>query len=171
MKYWSITFALLLVSCNVTQTQLPASTKTPIPSTSTPQIIEVTRVVNIVQTVVVTATTEPLLAQECFDVAMAQRGLNDCAALESELAKAELESIISQINFSPDEKSAFDKLQVEWEERIWEECKFFYGQLVDDGNGHFHYAGGTMAPMRIGFCLADQYKNRTQNLKYAYLGY
>ncbi|MCC6298404.1 MAG: DUF1311 domain-containing protein [Anaerolineales bacterium] len=163
--------AVFVVSCSAVETQLPANTETPIPNTSTPQIVEVTRIVNAVQTVIVTATPEPLLAQDCFATAMTQADLNGCAAVESELAKAELAATISQINFSPDQKTAFEKLQTEWESRVWEECKFFYGQIIDDGNGHIHYAGGTMAPMRIGFCLADQYKSRTRELKFAYLGF
>ena len=153
-------FTVFLVACSVSQTQVPVSTDTRVPNTSTPQFIEVTRIVRVEQTVVVTATPIPALAQECFDTAMTQRELNDCAALEYERAKAELQTTISQINFSPDEKSAFDKLQAEWEARVSDECKFFYAQLVKDSNGNFHYKGGSMAPMRTGLCLAEQYKYR-----------
>jgi len=169
MKYWIVVFALSLISCSVAQTQLSTSTETPIPSTSTPQVVEVTRVINVIRTVVVTTTPEPLLAHECFNTAQSQRDLNNCANLEAELAKTELESIISEIQFPPETKTAFDKLQVEWEELSIEECRFFYGQIIEDDDGSIRYAGGSMSPMQIGFCIADKYKKRTQELKYAYL--
>jgi len=168
MKRWIIVLILSLVACSTPPTQLPLSTETPIPS-PTPQIIEVTRVVKVEQTVVVTATPEPLLAQECVDTAHNQLELNSCAILEREFAKEELEKTISRIEFSQEDKQTFDKLQVEWQKQVEKECEFFYGQLYADDNGNFYYKWGSMAPMQWAFCEAERYKQRIEELKFAYL--
>ena len=65
MKYLGLILLFLLAAC--TSIQTPPGTETPIPSTATPQVIEITRVVKVEQTVIVTVTPEPLLAQRCFD--------------------------------------------------------------------------------------------------------
>jgi uncharacterized protein YecT (DUF1311 family) len=169
MKYWVVIFILSLVACGVPQTQLPLSTESPIPVSPTPQIIEVTRVFRVEQRVVVTATPEPPLAQECLSSAQTQMDLNNCANLERELAKEELEKIISQIEFSAEEKQAFDQLQMKWRTQVEKDCEFFYGQIYTDENGNFHYKWGSMAPMQRGFCEAERYKQRTKELKFAYL--
>ena len=85
LKYWISIFALFVTACGVTQTQLPvirSITVTSTPPTATPQIVEVTRIVKVEQTVVVTVTPVPLLAQKCFDKAITQFDLNGCAAEE-----------------------------------------------------------------------------------------
>src|SRR5512145_2114269 len=126
MKYWVVILIVLLVACSAPQTQLPINTKTPIPISPTPQTIEVTRVVKVEQTVVVTATLEPLFAQDCFDSAVTQYDLNNCAAEERFASQAELENIISQIKLSSEEKQQFDKLQKEWEDVAERNCMFYY---------------------------------------------
>lgn len=111
MKVWIACFALLLAACVGVQTPLPVITETQLPPTSTatpPPPIVITHIIRIAPTIVVTATPEPLLAQECFNAAGSQRDLNYCSSLEVQLAKEELERVISQINFSPDMKSTFD---------------------------------------------------------------
>ena len=168
MKYWVIVIVLLLVACSAPPAPLPVSTETPI-SSPTPAIIEITRVVKIEQTVVVTATPEPLLAQECFNNAVTQGDLNNCAISERELAKGQLEKTISRIEFSERDKQTFDKLQVQWQEQVEKDCEFFYGQLYTDNNGGFHYKWGSMAPMQWAFCEAEGYKQRDEELKFAYL--
>ena len=169
MKYWVVSLVLTLIACSVPPTPFPLSTEPPILSTSTPQNIEVTRIVKIKQTVVVTATPEPPLAQECLNKAWTQLDLNNCANLERELAKEELEKIISHIKFSPEEKQAFDQLQMDWEKQVEKDCEFFYGQILTDENGNLRYKWGSMAPMQRGFCEAERYKQRIEELKFAYL--
>ncbi len=169
MKYWVAIWVLFLTSCFGMKTQVPVFTETVVPVSQTPQIVQVTRIITIEQTVAVTATPMPALAQNCFNTAMTQREINGCAALERELADAELEKTISQIEFSLDKKQAFDKLQAEWRQQIENDCEFFYGQLVDDGNGHFYYRGGSMSPMRISLCVASRIKQRIDELKLVYL--
>ena len=169
MQKWVVILVLSLVACSAPQTQLPLSTEALAPLTSTPQIIEVTRLVEIKQTVVITATPKPPLAQKCLNEARTQMDLNNCANLERELAKEELQKIISQIDFSREEKQAFDQLQVEWQKQVEKECEFFYGQLHADENGNLHYKWGSMAPMQRGFCEAERHKQRIQELKFAYL--
>jgi len=175
MKYLVVFFVFVMVACSATQSPLTVSTETQLlpTSTVTPQPpIVVTHIIRIEPTVVVTATPEPLLAQECFNDALKQGELNSCANMESSLAKAELERIISLIKFSSDdEKQTFEELQASWELQVQLDCEFFYGQVVEDNNGNLYYAGGSMAPMRRAFCQADQYKNRIKELKYAYLGF
>jgi uncharacterized protein YecT (DUF1311 family) len=139
MKYWVVVFVLFLAGCVGSQTPLSIATENIIPISPTQQIVEVTRIVKIEQTVVVTATPEPLLAQECFNTAVTQLELNGCAALERELAKEELDKTISQIKFSPEEKQLFDQLQEEWQKQVEKDCEFFYGQIYTDSNGKFHY--------------------------------
>jgi multidrug efflux pump subunit AcrA (membrane-fusion protein) len=75
MKFWVVILVLFLTACGISQTQLPLATETTISVSPTPQIIEVTRVIKVEQTVVVTATPIPLLAQECLNNAMTQRYL------------------------------------------------------------------------------------------------
>lgn len=167
MKYWVVILILSLAACNTPQT--PLSTGIPVLLTSTPQVIEVTRIVKVQQTVIVTATPKPLLAQECLNEARTQFDLNNCANLERELAEGELEKIISQIDFSQEEKQAFGQLQAEWQKQVEKDCEFFYGQIYSDENGNFHYKWGSMAPMQRGFCEAERYKQRIEELRFAYL--
>jgi uncharacterized protein YecT (DUF1311 family) len=167
MKYWVLIFVLTLVACSPLKNQLPLSTATSIPPT--PQVIQVTHIVTIKQTVVVTVTPKPPLAQECLNKAVTQGDLNNCANLERELAKNELDKIISRIKFSPEEKEVFDQLQLEWEKQVEKDCGLFYGWLLTDGNGNLHYKWGSMAPMQRGFCEAERYKQRIKELEFAYL--
>jgi len=169
MKYWVAIFVLLLASCSETPTQPPLATATVVLVSPTPQIIQVTRIVTIEQTVVVTETPVPSPAQDCFNKAMTQLEINDCAGLELELADAELTRTISLIDFSPEDKKAFDKLQETWRQQVEAGCEFFYGQVVDDGNGHLYYKGGSMAPMRRTLCIASNIRQRIDELKLAYL--
>jgi uncharacterized protein YecT (DUF1311 family) len=169
MKYLVGIFTLFLTACNWSQIQVATATETAIPISPTAQIIEVTRIVKVEQTVIVTETPEPLLAQECLNDAMTQLDLNGCAALERDLTKAELEKTIAKIKFTLEEKQEFDQLQEEWQKQIEADCKFFYGQIYTDSNGNLHYKGGSMAPMQIGFCQASMYKERIKYLRFAYL--
>ena len=171
MKYLVGIFTLFLTACNWSQIRVVTATETAIPVSPKTQIIEVTRIVKVEQTVIVTVTPEPLLAQEqeCLNNAMSQRDLNGCAALERDLAKAELEKTIAQIKFTLEEKQEFDQLQEEWQKQIEADCKFLFGQIYTDSNGNLHYKGGSMAPMQIGFCEASMYKQRIENLKFAYI--
>lgn len=169
MKYWVVILVLSIAACATPPTPLPVSTATSIPPTFTPQIIEVTRVVKIEEIIVVTATPRPPLAQECLSDAMTQADLNNCANLERELAREELEKIISQIEFSPEEKQAFGQLQLEWQKQVEKDCEFFYGQILTDENGNLHYKWGSMAPTHRGFCEAERYKQRIEELKSVYL--
>ncbi len=169
MKFWFVPLALSLTACGISQTQLPLATETTIPVSPTPRIVEVTRVVKVEQTVVVTATPTPLLAQECFDKAATQLDLNGCAALERDLADVELERIISQIKFSSEEKPTFNLLQEEWRKQIESDCEFFYGQIYTDSNGNYHYQWGSMAPLQQSMCTASRIKQRIKELTIVYL--
>lgn len=169
MKYWVAIFVLLLASCSEVPTQHAFATATVVLALPTPQIIQVTRIVMIEQTVVVTETPVPSLAQDCFNKAMTQHEINDCAGLELELANTELMRIISLIEFSPEDKETFNKLQDVWRQQVEADCEFFYGQLVNDGDGHLYYKGGSMAPMRISLCISSRIQQRIDELKLAYL--
>lgn len=169
MKYWVAIFVLLLASCSEASTQHPPATATVVLASPTPQIIQVTRVVTIEQTVAVTETPVPSPAQDCFNKAMTQHEINDCAGLELEMADTELTRIISLIEFSPEDRKAFDELQGTWRQQIEKDCEFFYGQVIDDGNGHFYYKGGSMAPMKRSLCVASRVNQRIEELKLAYL--
>lgn len=155
MKYWVVIVVLSLIACNAPQT--PLSTETPILLTSTPQIVEVTRIVKVEQTVVITATPGPLIAQECFNNAMTQYDLNNCAAEERWASQARLENIISQIKLSSDEKQEFDKLQKEWEDLTERNCMFYYDKW------------GSMRPMQQSMCIAIRIKERIRELEIVYL--
>jgi len=170
MKYWIFIFALLIAACGTSQTQAPLATETPILFTTTPQIIEVTHRVVVIQTVVVTATPVPALAQDCLNIALTQSELTSCAGLEAGLARDEMEKMISQIKFSSEkEKNEFNKLQDEWEKQIKKDCEFLFAQIIKDENGNLFYKGGSMAPMQRNFCIAEQYKRRAEDLKFAYI--
>lgn len=156
MKCWIVVLILSLVACNTPPTQLPLSTETPIPS-PTPQIIEVTRVIQVEQTVVVTPTPEPLLAQQCFNNAMTQYDLNNCAAEERFSAQAKLDYTISRIKLSAEEKQEFDKLQKEWENLIERNCIFYYDKW------------GSMRPMQQSMCITFRIKERIKELEVVYL--
>jgi uncharacterized protein YecT (DUF1311 family) len=52
---------------------------------------------------------------------------------------------------------------------VEKDCEFFYGQIYTDEDGNLHYEWGSMAPMQRGFCEAERYKQRIQELKFAYL--
>ena len=157
MRYWAALFILFLVSCSRTETQLPIATEPVVLVSSTPQIIQVTRIVPVEQTVVVTATPVPLLAQECFNQAITQSDLNNCAAEERFSAQAKLEDTISKIKLSPDEKKQFDKFQKEWEALIESNCTFYYDKW------------GSMRPMQQSMCIASRIKERINELKTVYL--
>ena len=118
---------------------------------------------------VVTETPVPSPFQDCFNKAMTQREINDCAGLELELADTELTRIISLIDFSLEDRESFDKLQETWMQQVEADCEFFYGQLVDDGNGHLYYKEGSMSPMRISLCISSRMRQRIEELKLAYL--
>jgi len=169
MKYWVGVFALFLAACVGSRTQLPTATETIILVSLTLQIVEVTRIIKVEQTVVVTATPIPLLAQECLNSAVTQLDLSGCAILERELAKTELEKTIAQIKFTPEEKSLFEQLQEKWQIQVEADCDFLYGQILTDDNGNLRYKGGSMAPMQRAFCEAGKYKQRIEDLKLAYL--
>jgi len=153
MKYWGLIFALLLAACNTSQPKMPLSTATPIPNTSMPPIIEVTRVIEIVQTVVVAATSEPLLAQECFDNAVTQGDLNGCAAEERFSAQAQLQETISRIELSSEVKQEFDRLQKDWKDVIERNCMFYYDKW------------GSMRSMQQSMCIAQRIKERIKELE------
>src|SRR5215216_3140554 len=152
MKYWVAVLVLLLVACNVSPTQLPLSTETQIPL-PTSQIIEVTRVVKIEQTVIVTVTSEPLLAQECFDNAVTQGDLNGCAAEERFSAQAQLQETISRIELSSEVKQEFDRLQKDWKDVIERNCMFYYDKW------------GSMRSMQQSMCIAQRIKERIKELE------
>jgi uncharacterized protein YecT (DUF1311 family) len=156
MKYGVVALVLLLVGCSASSTQLPLTRETPIPS-STPQIIEVTRLVRIEQTVIVTATAEPLLAQECFNNAVTQNDLNNCAVEERFSAQEQLENTISRIKLPSIEKQEFDKYQTEWADLIERNCIFYYDKW------------GSMRPMQQSMCIALRIKERIKELKRIYL--
>lgn len=168
LKYWVFVGTLFISACGTTQTQIPvvpsvtvSATETPILPTSTPDYI----------VVIMTATPgppKPFLAQECFTTAITQMDLNSCAVQEFELSKTELEKTVSEIKFSPEENQKFDQLQKEWQILIEKDCEFLYGQLYTADNGALLYKRGSMAPMLRGLCLAERYKQRTEDLKFAY---
>ena len=133
---------------------------TPAPHTLTPNSIVVTHVV--------TVTPEPLIAEDCFKRAVTQVDLNDCANKERELAKAQLDKLISKIIFSSEEKQNFDQLQGEWESFVEKDCSFLYGQVITTADGNSYYQRGSMAPMLRGLCEAKHYKERIEDLKVAY---
>jgi uncharacterized protein YecT (DUF1311 family) len=169
MKFWVVILVLSLTACGISQTQLPLATETTISVSPTPQIIEVTRVIKVEQTVVVTTTPIPLLAQECLNSAVTQLDLNGCAISERELAKTELEKTIAQIKFTSEEKRLFEQLQEKWQIQVEADCDFLYGQILTDDKGNLRYKGGSMAPMQRAFCEAGKYKQRIEDLKFAYL--
>jgi uncharacterized protein YecT (DUF1311 family) len=156
LKYWGLIYLLLLVACGAMSTPTPVNTETPIPPTSTPKIVQVTQIVKVEQTVVVTVTAEPLLAQDCFNQAITQFDLNNCAAEERADAQAKLEETISKINLSPDEKKQFDKFQKEWESLIEQNCMFYYDKW------------GSMRPMQQSMCIASRIKDRIKELILVY---
>lgn len=161
MKYSVLVLTIILVACSVSPTQEPVITETPIPATSTPQIIEVTRIVKVEQTVVVTAIPKPLLAQGCFDRAVTQMDLNGCAAEERFLAQAEVDNTISLIkakfNFSLEDERVFDNLQEEWGDIVERNCNFYYEKW------------GSMGPMQRSICIASRIKDRIKELEIVYL--
>lgn len=169
MKFWVVILIVFLAACSAPPTPLPVSTETPVPPTSTARYVVITRVVK--RAVVVTATPQPLLAQDCINTAMTQSELTGCGALEWELAKEKLDRLISRIEFSPEDKEIFDQLQAEWQKQVEQNCEFFYGQFIADENGNLYYKGGSMAPMQRNFCMAEQYKRRIEDLKFAYFNY
>jgi len=165
MKYWGVLILLIVTACANSQSQLPVSTeKTVIPTlaryTLTPDFIVVTHVV--------TVTPESLMAEDCFKSAVTQGDLNGCANKERELAKANLEKLVSKIRFTPEEKQNFDQLQVEWEAFVEKDCSFLYGQVIATADGNLYYQRGSMAPMLRGLCEAKHYKERIEDLKLAY---
>ena len=167
MKYWVVILGLFLAACSAPPTPVPISTDTPIPPTSTARYVVITLLTK--QTVVVTTTPAPLLAQECVNNAMTQMELTGCGALEWQIAEEKLNETIARIEFSPADKRNFDQLQAEWQKQVENDCEFFYGQLSTDENGNLYYKGGSMAPMQRNFCLAEQYKRRIEDLTIAYL--
>ncbi len=102
-------------------------------------------------------TPEPLFAQHCFDNAMNQGDLNNCAIEERLASQAELENVISQIEFSPEEKQEFEKLQKEWDDVTEGNCMFYYDKW------------GSMRPMQQSMCIALRIKERIKELKLSYL--
>jgi uncharacterized protein YecT (DUF1311 family) len=182
-----IVFFFLLTSCTTTTQTEPvktftsvavSGTLTPIPSKSptlsvTPspiiQKIEVTRIYFAVRTVVVTPTSAPILAQECFAQAMTQAAMNGCAAEAHSIAEVNLENIMAQINLSVVDKTALEQLNIEWKNLSQKDCEFFYGRSVTDNNGFSHYERGSMAPMLVSMCLADSIEKRINDLTIAYL--
>jgi uncharacterized protein YecT (DUF1311 family) len=161
MKYGVFVFALFMIACGVSQTKLPFVTETPILPTSTSLIVEVTRIVKVEQTVIVTATPLPLLSEECFKNAITQSDLNGCAAEERFLAQGDLENTIllikGKFNFSLDDEQAFDKLQKEWEDIVERNCNFYYEKW------------GSMGPMQRSMCVAARIKERITELEIVYL--
>ena len=148
---------MALVACSTPQTQMPSNTETPIPPTSTARYIVITHVIKVEQTVVVTTTPEPLLAQECFNNAITQGDLNNCAAEERFSAQEKLENTISRIKFSLEAKKEFDKFQKEWEDLIERNCMFYYDKW------------GSMRPMQQSMCIALRIKERIKELEIVYL--
>lgn len=157
MRNWGFIFIILLAACSSAQTSLSLATETSVPDTPTPQIVEVTRVVIVEQTVVVTDTPEPLLAQQCFDNAATQLDLSGCAAEERFAAQTKLEQIISQIQLDPEEKEKFDQFQMDWEALIEQNCMFYYDKW------------GSMRPMNQSMCIASRIKERIKELEIVYL--
>jgi hypothetical protein len=161
MRYWVIV-ALSLVAC-ISQTPLPFSTVTQF--TYFHSSYAVTYIIKIEPTVVVTATPVPL-RPNCFKC--------DIRAIEwvcgiGTIAKEKLKITISQIDFSPEEKQAFDKLQAEWEAQVEKDCEFFYSHVVRDDNGNLYYKNGSMALMQRSLCIAEQYKRRIEDLRFAFV--
>ena len=157
MKFWVVGLVLPLLACNTSQVIQPLVTETSVPASPTVHLIEVTRVIMVEQTVIVTPTPAPLLAQKCFDMAVTQLDLSGCAAEERFLAQAELEDILSRIELPPEEKEELDQLQQEWEILVERNCMFYYDKW------------GSMRPMQQSMCIALRIKERTQELKLVYL--
>ena len=157
MKYGVIVLILLLAACSTPPAQLPLMTETRIPASPTPLIVEVTRVIEVEQTVVVTPTPSLLLAQTCFDTALTQLDLSGCSAEERFLAQAELDDVISRLDLSAEERQTFDQLQKEWEDLVERNCYFYYDKW------------GSMRSMNQSMCIAMRIKERINELKLVYL--
>ena len=140
---------------------------------STPQTIqviqEVTREVKIDRLVEVTPTPEPLLAKDCFDSAMKQGAINDCANLEYQLAVKELDETIAQIKIPEKDMQELEQIQATWQKQMEYECNFFASRTTTDENGNLQYIGGSMAPMDRGFCMANRTKERIKELQLYFL--
>ena len=165
-----IVLVILLISCN----NIPSLLESKV----TVITREVARVITennyIIQSVIpssaptrkptATLTITPTLS--CFDSAISQRELNDCAWLLAEDKKEMLHQLVDKIadkfTYNPTKKEAFLQYEAEWEELAEKECWTWWGSLDDSG----WYEKGTMAPMEVGLCVGKKYEERIEEIKF-----
>jgi uncharacterized protein YecT (DUF1311 family) len=153
----TITIALSTETPITTLTLTPTSPSTPTQTSSLIiRTVEITRVISVKQTVVVTATQTPYPAKDCFDKAMTQVEMNSCAALARELAETNLNEIVNKIELPVDEKIALEQMKSEWITQAERDCEFFYNR-------------GSMAPMSRNLCIASRIEQYVNELTFAYL--
>jgi hypothetical protein len=111
-----------------------------------------------------TFTITPTLS--CFDTAISQRELNDCAWLLAEDKKEKLHQLVEKIaykfTYNPKKKEAFLQYEAEWEELAENECWTWWGSLDDSG----WYEKGSMAQMEVGLCVGKKYEERIEEIKF-----
>jgi uncharacterized protein YecT (DUF1311 family) len=170
-------FTVLLTSCN-------GSSKS-VEVTRTVIAVEVTRIVQITTTPILTETITPaptldemdklrtaianeigtpiVASKECYKTAQSQMELNACAGARLQELEKQMTELLKvheaqyQKNF-PEGLEKFQSFQAEWKDLSDRECMFRSGL---DGDGH----PGTMAPMNYGGCMAAKYEDRLRELQ------
>jgi uncharacterized protein YecT (DUF1311 family) len=137
--------------------------------------VEVTRKVSeeVTRLIILTPipTKIPAPTKSCYDEAKTQDDLNQCSGLLAEEARKMMNEIVELIknkySNKPEKVQEFSRLQSEWENHAFEECKLWYGSYIKDPNtGNEYYENGSMAPMLFGECLQYKYENRAMELKW-----
>jgi uncharacterized protein YecT (DUF1311 family) len=171
---WIIILALLIALIGCTSTTKPTSYIT----------IEVTREVTREVTYIIQATPIPSNTSmiptptmtptiSCYDNAVTQSDINQCAGLIMEEQLNKMESLVNLIEEKysaiPQKEEEFLQLQAKWDDLANEECRLWYGRTITDPNtGTEYYENGSMAPMLIVSCLKNKYEDRIIELQILY---
>jgi uncharacterized protein YecT (DUF1311 family) len=171
---WIIILALLIALIGCTSTTKPTSYIT----------IEVTREVTREVTYIIQATPIPSITSiiptptmtptiSCYDNAVTQYDMNQCAGLIAEEQRNKMEILVNLIKEKystiPQKEEEFLQLQAKWEDLANEECRLWYGRTITDPNtGTEYYENGSMAPMLIESCLKNKYEDRIKELQILY---
>ena len=93
----------------------------------------------------------------CYQSAITQAELNDCAGQKTRATYEKLESLITELQGHMDDSQYTMLLNIEenWEKAIVEHCKW---------EANF-FAGGSIQPLQFAECLNQQYLNRIDELR------
>jgi uncharacterized protein YecT (DUF1311 family) len=132
---------------------------------------EITNVITRIYLVTPITTPTSTKTESCYDTALTQYDLNQCAGLHAEEAKKKMKILIDLIvekySEKPDKVEEFLKLQKEWEDLAYDECQLWYGRFITDPNtGNEYYENGSMAPMLMAGCLETKYTDRSKELQW-----